>query len=129
MVIFSKRSFGKKVISFNGHFVWQVWLEEAAGKVSLAQGKVQQCPQVLVTPTSFLQASSEHPPPAGPEAGGCVLCVSIGTSNLPCSCQGKRESERSKNTPWEQPGGEVVDGPANLMQCKTWKRPWKGSDD
>lgn len=29
-----------------------MWLEEAAGKVELAQRKAQQCPQVLVTPMS-----------------------------------------------------------------------------
>lgn len=118
-VIFSKRPFGKKVISFNGYFVWQVWLEKAAGK-----GKVQQGPQVLVTPTSSTPSGFLRAP-----LSSRAVCVSIGISNLSCSCQGKREGERSKNTAQEQPEGEVVDGPVNLMQSKAWKRPWKGSDD
>lgn len=124
MVIFSKRPFGKKVISFNGYFVWQVWLEKAAGKVALAQGKVQQGPQVLVTPTSSTPSGFLRAP-----LTSRAVCVSVGISNLSCSCQGKREGERSKNTAQEQPEGEVVDGPVNLMQSKAWKRPWKGSDD
>lgn len=96
-----------------------MWLEEAAGKVALAQGKVQQCLQVLVTPTSstpsgFLRA----PLSSRARSWGLYGLCFIGIFNLPRSCQGKRESERSKNTPWEEPEGEVVDGPVNLIQSK-----------
>lgn len=126
---FSKRSFGKKVISFNGYFFWQVWLEEAAGKVALAQGKVQLCPQVLVTSTSstplgFLRA------PLSPRArswGLDALCFHWHLQPpllLPRQKREWKEQKYSMGTTWR---GDV-DGPVNLMQSKTWKRPWKGSD-
>lgn len=41
----------------------------------------------------------------------------------PAPAKAKERVKGAKNTPWEQPGGEVVDGPVNLMQSKTWERP------
>lgn len=73
-----------------------MWLEEAAGKVSLAQGKVQQCPQLLVTPTSFLQPSSEHPSPPGPEAGVVCSVFPLAPPTSPAPAKAKERVKGAK---------------------------------
>lgn len=56
MVTFTKRSFDKKVTSFNRRCVWQMWLEEEPGRVALAVGQVQR---------GFLCVLSLPPPALG----------------------------------------------------------------